>query len=230
MARAYFPLFFDQYLSLCTNLSDDETGRLFRAMLMYAKEGIELGLGDREGVVWPLIRRDIDSSKQAYQRRCEINAANGRKGGRRRLEEAEETDRFVLEAEQRQAEEVIKAEEAIKAEKAVQAEKAKQAEQSEQEIKKTKPLSEGKGKESAQAHQATEAGGVDVVKCVENREELSFEERKKRAIAMLADDFIREQREKYGIRLPEHLRDEPEEEWAGENARWSACNIRQKSL
>ena len=204
MARAYFPLYFDQYISLVTNLNDEEAGRLFRAMLFYAKDGMELGLGMREAVVWPLIQRDIDNSRQAYLRRCAANAENGRKGGRKPEEKPNESDRFVSKANVSQAEEVKKAEEAEKAAEADKTEKSSlKAEEPKQEKQKREADQTVKAKQSGKA---VKAGPVDVGERL--GEVLDFEEKRKRAIAMLMDDHIREQREKLGIKLPEGLRED----------------------
>jgi len=199
MARAYFPLFFDQYISLVTNLNDEETGRLFRAMLFYAREGIELGLGPKESVVWPLIQRDIENSKQAYLRRCAANAANGRKGGRKSETEAKDSDGFVSQAMERQSIETDKTEKAeeykktknfsLKAEQAEQGNKAVEAERWKQ---KKGPV------------EAKEAGPVQIGD--KRWREMDFEEKRKRAMAMIADDYIREQQEKQGIVPPPCLR------------------------
>ena len=205
MARAYFPLYFDQYISLVTNLNDEEAGRLFRAMLFYAKEGIELGLGARESVVWPLIQRDIENSKLAYLRRCAVNAANGRKGGRKSEGEANESDRFISDADERQAEEVKKAEQAKQAEQ-TEDKKTKQSSLQAREQKQGKQTAEAdQTVQAGQAVEGKEAGPVDVGEIPYS--EMSLAEKKKYVLAHLMDEHIREQREKLGITLPPHLRD-----------------------
>ena len=41
MARAYFRLFYDQYIFLTSRLSNEEAGRLLLGMLRYLKEDVE---------------------------------------------------------------------------------------------------------------------------------------------------------------------------------------------
>ena len=81
MARAYFRLFFDQYIPLVEALNDEERGRLFWGMMKYAQYEIYPQLPGNERFVWPFIKEDIDRDKLAYIRKCNTNAANGRKGG-----------------------------------------------------------------------------------------------------------------------------------------------------
>ena len=62
--------------------SDEEVGRMVRAMLTYTATG-EIPLFDgNERFIWPTIKAQIDRDEAAYQERCEKNRANGTKGGR----------------------------------------------------------------------------------------------------------------------------------------------------
>ena len=59
-------------------LADDEKGRLFDAMLSYVEDGSEpTNLTGREALLWPAAKVNIDNA----QKRSEINAQNGSKGG-----------------------------------------------------------------------------------------------------------------------------------------------------
>lgn len=65
-------------------LEEDEIGRLFLAMLRYAKTGIEpVGFVGNEGFLWKVAKRDIDMAAE----RAETLRNNGMKGGRPRTNE-----------------------------------------------------------------------------------------------------------------------------------------------
>ena len=62
--------------------SDEEVGRMVRAMLTYTATG-EIPLFDgNERFIWPTLKAQIDRDEAVYQERCEKNRANGAKGGR----------------------------------------------------------------------------------------------------------------------------------------------------
>ena len=86
MARAYFRLFFDQYIPLVEALSDEERGRLFWGMMRYAQDERNPKLPGNERFVWPFIKEDIDRDKLAYVRKCAANAEKGRKGALKKQE------------------------------------------------------------------------------------------------------------------------------------------------
>lgn len=75
--------------------SDEEVGRMVRAMLTYTATG-EIPLFDgNERFIWPTIKAQIDRDEAAYQERCEKNRANGAKGGRPKNKTVvTETERF----------------------------------------------------------------------------------------------------------------------------------------
>lgn len=52
-------------------LSDAEKGRLFRAMLIYAKTGEEPTLNGSERFVWPIAKSNIDSQRKTYDTKIE---------------------------------------------------------------------------------------------------------------------------------------------------------------
>lgn len=65
-------------------LEEDEIGRLFLAMLRYAKTGIEpVGFVGNEGFLWKVAKRDIDMAAE----RAETLRTNGMKGGRPKTKE-----------------------------------------------------------------------------------------------------------------------------------------------
>ena len=63
----------DEYLSKCAKLSDQEVGRLFRALMMYHSSGIAPELTGRESIAFDFIRDDVDRADKAYDAKCEKN-------------------------------------------------------------------------------------------------------------------------------------------------------------
>ena len=66
----------DEYLAKCAKLSDQEVGRLFRALMQYHATGIEPELAGRESIAFDFIREDIDKAEKAYAAKCEKNRQN----------------------------------------------------------------------------------------------------------------------------------------------------------
>lgn len=58
-------------------LSDAERGRLLTAMLLYAKDETDTDLKGNERFIWGLVKKNIDSQRESYQKICE-SAANAR--------------------------------------------------------------------------------------------------------------------------------------------------------
>lgn len=74
-ANNYFPCY-DNYLERLAKLSDQEVGRLFRALMLYNRTGETQELTGRESVAFDFIAVDIDRAKEAYKRKCETNRKN----------------------------------------------------------------------------------------------------------------------------------------------------------
>lgn len=66
----------DEYLAKCAKLSDQEVGRLFRALMQYHATGIEPELAGRESIAFDFIKEDIDKAEKAYAAKCEKNRNN----------------------------------------------------------------------------------------------------------------------------------------------------------
>ena len=77
----YFPAFFG-YLDSLAMLDDAQFGRVFRAALLYARDGIEPDLEPLEAMAFAFIRGDIERAKAKYEAIAERNRINGMKGGR----------------------------------------------------------------------------------------------------------------------------------------------------
>jgi hypothetical protein len=82
MARVYFKLFYDQYQPMVNRLSREEAGDLFLGLLNYLRFQQEPELSGKEDVIWALMKEDIDKNRAEYERKCAVNAANARLGGR----------------------------------------------------------------------------------------------------------------------------------------------------
>jgi len=76
MARMTGFVFQDEYLERLAKLSDQEVGRLVRALAEYHATGKEQELAGREGVAFDFIKVDIDRIDQKYEARCETNRSN----------------------------------------------------------------------------------------------------------------------------------------------------------
>ena len=77
MAKCYVKAFFD-WIEQTAALEDDERGRLFVAILEYARSGIAPVLAGRESILFPVFKSQVDrdlENSTAY-------AENGKKGGK----------------------------------------------------------------------------------------------------------------------------------------------------
>lgn len=64
------------YLESIEPLDDAERGRLFTALLMYAKDGTIPELTGSERILFPTMKGQIDRDKAKYAEKCRKNAAN----------------------------------------------------------------------------------------------------------------------------------------------------------
>ena len=78
MARMSGFVFHDEYLVRLAKLSDQEVGRMVRALAEYHATGKEPELTGRESVAFDFIRVDIDKADKAYQKKCQnMSRGNG---------------------------------------------------------------------------------------------------------------------------------------------------------
>ena len=68
--------FFHRYAKKTEKLSDQELGRLVRALNEYSMTGERKQLAGRESIAFDFIADDIEQNQKAYDKKCEINAAN----------------------------------------------------------------------------------------------------------------------------------------------------------
>ena len=75
----YLKIFTD-FRSAMEPLTDEEAGRLFRAMLLYAENGTESELLGGERYLWNVARQNIDREAEAYAAKTGILRENGKRG------------------------------------------------------------------------------------------------------------------------------------------------------
>lgn len=78
MAIEYFHCY-HSYRKKLAKLSDQEVGRLFRALLEYSETGETKELTGRESVAFDFIADDIDRAKKNYDEICKKNSENAKK-------------------------------------------------------------------------------------------------------------------------------------------------------
>lgn len=79
MAKCYVKAFFD-WIEQTAALEDDERGRLFIAVLEYARSGASSVLTGREAILFPVFKAQIDRDLE----NSATYAENGRKGGKKK--------------------------------------------------------------------------------------------------------------------------------------------------
>lgn len=78
---------YHSYLKKCEKLTDQELGRLFRALLYYSSTGQRQELAGRESIAFDFIADDIDRAQKSYAARCQANSEKGKLGGRPKKQE-----------------------------------------------------------------------------------------------------------------------------------------------
>ena len=76
MARMTGFVFQDEYLERLAKLSDQEVGRLVRALAKYHATGETQELAGRESIAYDFIKVDIDRIDHRYEANCETNSNN----------------------------------------------------------------------------------------------------------------------------------------------------------
>lgn len=76
MAKEYFCAYYS-YLDSMEDLSDAECGRVFRALMSYARDGyVSMELNAGETVAFRFIKSQIDRDNEKYAKKCEKNREN----------------------------------------------------------------------------------------------------------------------------------------------------------
>ena len=81
MARDYTPIPFE-FLDELDGLTDEEYGRLIRAMQAYSIDGTEPELTGTERLFWKRCKNTINRYNGNYDAKCAALSENGKKGGR----------------------------------------------------------------------------------------------------------------------------------------------------
>lgn len=81
--NVYVPLWLT-YGTYFASYSDEQVGRIARAMMAYRDTGTEPDFAGSEKYIWPAIQRDIDNLVRTMEERSQRNSINGAKGGRPR--------------------------------------------------------------------------------------------------------------------------------------------------
>ena len=82
---------FTDFLDAMAPLTDEEAGRLYRAMLQYAANGTEQELSGNERYLWVIARQNMDREAEAYENMVEARREAGRRSGKVRREQKEQT-------------------------------------------------------------------------------------------------------------------------------------------
>lgn len=64
-------LIHDYYSKTMSNYSNEEIGRLFKAMLAYVETGEDTQFDGNERFIWPILKQQIDQDKETYEEHCE---------------------------------------------------------------------------------------------------------------------------------------------------------------
>ena len=82
-------------------LTDEQAGQLIKAIIKYEKTGEITKLEGMIKMAFSFIKTQLDRDREKYNKKCEKNKENGRKGGRPKKEqkqedtfETEKTERF----------------------------------------------------------------------------------------------------------------------------------------
>lgn len=92
MGLEYWPCY-HSYRKKCEKLSDQELGRLFRALMTFSETGEATDLAGRESIAFDFIADDIARAQEAYDAKCQTNRENGAKATERNRTVPNGTDR-----------------------------------------------------------------------------------------------------------------------------------------
>ena len=81
MAMDYVKLHLDALLAY-RRLTDTEFGRAIRCVLQYMADGTDPNLDGKVGIMYDVLREQVDRDRKAYDKRVAAQTENGKKGGR----------------------------------------------------------------------------------------------------------------------------------------------------
>lgn len=106
--NVYVPLWLT-YGTYFASYSDEQVGRIARAMMAYRDTGEEPDFEGSEKYIWPAIQRDIDNLVRTLEERSLRNSINGAKGGRpKKVQDSGESERISAEPEKGNETETVK--------------------------------------------------------------------------------------------------------------------------
>lgn len=95
-------LLYHDYAVHIAKLSDEDAGKLFKAVFDYVEGGEIPSISPAADMAFSFIAAQLDRDRQKYEHKCEVNAVNGRKGGRPAkrsdLSKTEKTERLSKKA------------------------------------------------------------------------------------------------------------------------------------
>ena len=74
-------IIYHDYFEILSDLSDEDLGKLFRALFNYEIERQEPDFNGSLGIAFKFIKKDLDRNLIKYKNICERNTNNGKKGG-----------------------------------------------------------------------------------------------------------------------------------------------------
>ena len=75
-------LMYHEYREILEDLTNEELGILFRAILDYEIDGVEPNFTGMSKMAFKVIKGNLDRDSQKYDKRCETSSENGKLGGR----------------------------------------------------------------------------------------------------------------------------------------------------
>lgn len=88
MGMNYVKIHLDALLAY-RRLTDTEFGRAIRCVLQYMADGTDPNLDGKVGIMYDVLREQVDRDRKAYDKRVEAQTENGKKGGRPRKNTAQ---------------------------------------------------------------------------------------------------------------------------------------------
>jgi hypothetical protein len=85
-------ILYHEYSDYINKLTDEQTGKLLKAIFAYEQDGTVPQLDPITDMVFTVIRKQLDKNRAKYEEICRTNAENGKKGGRPRKQAVNEVD------------------------------------------------------------------------------------------------------------------------------------------
>ena len=81
-------------LVVLSRLSDEEAGKLFRAIISYSKDAVIPDFSESPvlAMAFDVLSMSTDRNAEKYEKRCQINRENGAKGGRPKNNQSEKME------------------------------------------------------------------------------------------------------------------------------------------